>query len=197
MTEVNRILAMAEENNGIITTAMAVNAGCSRASLKYLTDQGKLERTARGVYGLPDAWEDEFVTLQARFKRGIFSLGTALFLLGLTDRTPNRYHMTFPAHYNLANPKKAGVQCNSAIDTIYFLGVTQVITPVGNRVNAYNAERTLCDLIRPRNNTDIQLISEAFKTYLARKDRNIPQLSEYAKSLKVEERVRRYLEVLM
>ena len=36
----------------------------------------------------------------------IFSNETALFLLDLTDRTPNRFDMTFPATYNLTNVKK-------------------------------------------------------------------------------------------
>ena len=32
-------------------------------------------------YATPEIWEDEFVNLQARFKKGIFSNETALFLL--------------------------------------------------------------------------------------------------------------------
>ena len=44
--------------------------------------------------------------LQNRFKKGIYSHETALFLWDLTDRTPNRYCMTFPENYNLTNPKE-------------------------------------------------------------------------------------------
>lgn len=62
---------------------------------------------------------------------------------------------------------------------------------------AYDMERTLCDILRPRANTDIQIVSEAFKRYAKRKDKNIPQLSEYAKHFNVEEKLRFYLEVLL
>ena len=38
---------------------------------------------------------------------------------------------------------------------------------------------------------------EWIKQYAVRKDKNIPLLSEYAKEFHVEEKVRRYLEVLI
>ena len=45
--------------------------------------------------------------------------------------------------------------------------------------------------------TDIQIITDAFKRYAGRKDKNIPLLSEYAHQLRVEKRLRPYLEVLL
>ena len=135
--------------------------------------------------------------MQNRYKRGIYSLGTALFLCDLTDRTPGRFHMTFPSTYNLSNPKKVGVICNGAKEPLYSLGVTELTTPGGNKVRGYSAERTLCDILRARSHTDIQIVTDAFKRYSARKERNIPLLSEYAKALRVEDKVRSYLEVLL
>ena len=90
MKESDQILELVRQNNGVITTAMVVNEGFSRGSLKYLADIGRLEHAARGVYTLPEAWEDEFINIQSRYKRGIYSLDTALFLCDLTDRTPVR-----------------------------------------------------------------------------------------------------------
>lgn len=197
MNNSKTIIELAKQNNGVITTAMVVAAGCSRGSLKYLADNGILEKSSRGVYTLPEVWEDEFVNLQGRYKRGIFSLGTALFLCDLTDRTPNKYHMTFPSTYNLSSPKSEGVICNGAKEPLYSLGITELFTPGGNVVRAYNAERTLCDILRSRNHMDVQIVSEAFKRYAGRKEKNIPLLSEYAGILKVEKRLRSYLEVLL
>ena len=197
MNDSNPIMELAKQNNGVITTAMVVATGCSRGSLKYLADKGMLEKSSRGVYTLPEVWDDEFVNLQGRYKRGIFSLGTAMFLWDLSDRTPNRYHMTFPGTYNLSSPKSEGVICNGAKEPFYSMGVTEVKTPGGNIVKAYNAERTLCDILRPRNHVDVQVVTDAFKRYAGRKERNIPLLSEYAGNLKVENRLRPYLEVLI
>ena len=197
MTDSKQILELAKLNNGVITTAMVVNAGFSRGSLKYLSDTGSLERASRGVYTLPEVWEDEFVNIQSRYKRGIYSLDTALFLCDLTDRTPAKFHMVFPATYNLSNPKQEGIICSGSKEPFYSLGVTDLITPGGNKVRCYSAERTLCDILRPRNHTDVQVVADAYKRYAARKEKNIPLLSEYARTLKVEQKLRSYLEVLL
>lgn len=197
MNHSHAILEVAKQNNGIITTAMVVAAGFPRGSLKYLVDNGRLERVSRGVYTLPEAWEDEFVNIQSRYKRGIFALDTALFLCDLTDRTPGRFHMTFPGTYNLSRPKNDGILCSGSKEPLYSLGVEDLVTPGGNSVRAYGAERTLCDILKPRNHTDVQVVTDAFKRYTARKDKNILRLSEHARILKVEERLRSYLEVLL
>lgn len=192
----NMLIDLAKQNNGIITAKMATEAGILNGSIKYLVDNGKLERVARGVFVLPDAWEDEFVTWQSKYKRGIYSLDTALFLLDLTDRTPGKFNMTFPSKYNVSNPKKDGIICNSLKFDIYNEGIIELKTPMGNMVKAYNAEKTLCDILRIRNRVDIQVVSEAFKRYVSQ-PANIPLLSKYAKMLKVEDKLRSYIEVLL
>lgn len=197
MGNASEIMKIARQNNGVVTTAMVVGAGFPRGSLKYLADSGRLEKAARGVYTLPEVWEDEFVNLQSRYKKGIFSLETALFLCDLTDRTPGKYHMTFPGTYNLSNPKKNGISCSASKEPYYSMGITEMKTPGGNTVRAYSEERTLCDILKGRNHVDVQVVAEAFKRYAARKSRNIPLLSEYAHMFKVEERLRSYLEVLL
>ena len=197
MTNAEMIMKMVKENNGTITSAEVTKAGLSRWSLKILVDSGKLERSARGVYILPEIWDDEMYNLQVQFKRGIFSGETALFLHDLTDRTPNRYQMTFPIGYNVTSLKNENVKAIRTKEEFYELGIITVSTPAGNPVKAYNKEKTLCDIIRGTSNTDIQIVSEAFKQYATSTDQNIPLLSEYAKILRVEKRLRSYLEVLI
>lgn len=197
MKQSKEILKLTEMNHGLVTTAMVTEAGLSRGSLKYLVDKGILERVSRGVYSFPEIWEDEMFNLQSRFKKGVFSVDTALFLFDLSDRTPNRYHMTFPNTYNLSKPKQAGICCNSVKESWFEYGIIEVKSPGGNMVRTYNMERTLCDILRPKNHTDIQIISEAFKRYVLRKEKDIPLLSRYAQLFKVENKLRSYLEVLL
>lgn len=197
MGATEEIIKMAKGNNGTVTTAMVVAAGFSRGNIKYLVDKGMVEKSSRGVYILPETWDDEIFNLQNRFKRGIYSHETALFLWDLTDRTPNRYHMTFPMNYNLTNPKKENIRCAQCKKEIYNLGIEEVTTPGGNVVKAYSAERTLCDILKPHSRVDIQIVTEAFKRYVSNADKNIPVLSELAKLLKVEIKLRSYLEVLL
>ena len=191
------IIKMAKQNNSTVTTAMITAAGFSRGNLQYLVDKGLLEKATRGVYILPEAWADELFNLQCRFKRGIYSLETALFLWDLTDRTPSSYSMTFPTNYNLSKPQLEGLKCTQCKTAWYELGFDKITTPGGNLVSVYNRERTLCDILRPNRLADIQIVSEGFKRYAAGKEKNIPLLSEYAKTLKVEKKLRSYLEVLL
>lgn len=197
MTNSKKILEILKKNNGVITTSEVTEAGISRGSLKHLVETGILERAARGVYQLADVWDDEMYHLQVRYKKGIFSGETALYLHDLTDRTPMRFQMTFPNSYNLTNVKNENIKCNRVIKKLYDMGSVDIKTPTGNLVRAYNMERTLCDIIRTQSNTDIQIVSEAFKRYAKRNDKNIPLLSEYAKKLRVEAKLRSYMEVLL
>lgn len=197
MSQVDKIIELAKRNNGIVTSAMISKNNINRGFLNYLCKRGKLEKTTRGVYILPDIWEDEFFNLQARFKKGVFSHETALYLLDLTDRTPMKYDMTFPATYNLTMAKKHFILCHQSKKDIYEKGIIQTQSPSGNELNIYCAEKTLCDILRPHANTDIQIISQAFKQYSNSNLKNIPLLSEFAKELKVIEKVRSYLEVLL
>ena len=79
----------------------------------------------------------------------------------------------------------------------YSMGICKIITPSRNIVSSYNAERTLCDILRPRNHVDISIVSDAFKQYATWEEKDIPLLSEYGKALKVEQKLRAYLEVLL
>lgn len=191
------ILEFAMNNNGTVTASNIKELGITHGNLDYLVKKGKLEKVSRGVYILPDIWEDEIYNLQNRFKRGIYNLETALYLYDLTDRTPLRYSMAFPKGYNLKNPKSENIFCTQENKEYYAMGISDIKTPGGNIVQAYDMERTLCDLLRKKNTLDIQLVSEAFKRYMKRNDKNIPKLSEYAKHLKVENKLRNYMEVLM
>ena len=175
----DKIIQLAKENNGVVTTAVISEKGILRGNLKKLVDEGRLEKTARGVYILPEIWEDEFVNLQARFKKGIFSNETALFL------------------WDLTNVKKEGINCSRVKWEWYAEGKTLIESPGRNKITAYNMERTLCDILRKRGGTDMGIITESFKRYVVRKDKNLPLLSEYAKKFRVEEKVRSYLEVLI
>lgn len=197
MKETDMIIEMAEKNNGTVTAAMVTEAGFSRANLKYLTDNGKLERTGRGVYVLPHIFEDEIYAMQCRFKRGVFSCETALFLWDLTDRTPNRYSMTFPHSYNPSSAKTQNIKCTVCVESLFEIGMTEIKTPGQNIVKVYNKERTLCDLLKKGNKIEAQLVTEAFKRYVKLPDKNIALLSEYSKIFKVSDKVRSYLEVLM
>lgn len=69
---------------------------------------GELERIAWGVYVAKDMIEDEMYVFQSRNKRAVFSHETALYLHGLTDRTPLAFSVTVPSGYHATLLKESG-----------------------------------------------------------------------------------------
>jgi len=68
------------------------------------------------------------------------------------------------------------------------LGKINVQSPQGKPIHIYNAERTLCDMIKDKKNVDIQLFSDAIKFYFDSKERDFRRLFKYARLLGIEDK---------
>ena len=191
------LLEMASLSNGYVTATQATTAGIPRRKLAAAAAAGELVQIDRGLYALPDVWEDPYLVAQHRFSRGVFSDDTALFLLGMTDRAPFSLTMTFPRSYNAAGAREAGITCRTCANDVLDLGLCELETPNGNKVRAYDLERTLCDIVRGQKVVDAQLVTPAMKAYARKAGRDPAKLMRYAKALGVERKIRTYLEVLL
>jgi len=191
-----RLNQLMQSNGGWITASQATAAGIPRSRLTEWVAAGQLHKSERGVYVLPEVWEDEMLALQYRFGAGVFSHETALYLHSLTDRTPARYTMTFPHGYNPTGAKKKGIIAKTAQETIFPMGVTEMASPCGNPIRVYDAERTLCDILRGKG-IDPGVTAGAFKQYLAGGKVDVGKIMEYAKALRVTAKAQNYLEVLL
>ena len=196
MTETLQMQIINTAVNGVITTHRITENGISRAALSELVDSGTLIRCARGIYMFADEWEDEFFILQQRYAKGIYSHATALYLHGYSERVPLKFHMTFPTNYNSQSLKNENVIVTRVKSENYMLGVSEVTSTEGNKVKAYDLERSLCDVVRGSGD-DIQTIQYAMKKYAASREKDINKLMRYARQLRVEPKVRRYMEVLL
>lgn len=192
-----RLMRLIDTKQGIILTKDTAIQGIPRQYLSIFIEEGLLERIAHGIYLSPDAFEDEMYTLQATRSRAVFSHETALYLHDLTDRDPLEYSVTIPAGYNGTRLREAGVKVYAIKKELHNLGVSELKTSYGRIVKVYDKERTICDIIRNRNNMDIAILNEAIKGYLNNKDRNIPLLLRYAKELDVQKILRKYMEILL
>ena len=186
-----------QENNGFIKTSDAVRAGVSKTYFgEYVKNRG-LERAAHGLFMSRDAWDDGLYILQMRYPAAVFSHETALYLLNLAEREPTQYAMTLKAGTNTSGLTKSGVKVYKIKHDLFEEGIIEVRSSAGHNLRAYNAERTVCDLIRSRRNIEIQDLQTAIKEYVRQKDKNIPLLMRYAKMFSVEKIIRQYLEVML
>ena len=185
-----------ESKSGTITASQVSEAGLHRSVLQKLVEDGSLEKVSRGLYIRSDAWEDDFYLLQQKYSRGIYSHGTALYLLGYSDRTPAKYTMTFPKGYNASSLKGESLIVKHAIPANYELGRIQITSPAGNPIWIYDLERSLCDVLRG-SGSDIQIVVPAMKKYALSREKDIHKLMQYAEKLRVKPKVLRYMEVLL
>lgn len=191
------ILEEIKRNNNIITTSQVVSLGFSRALLSKYVKEGLLERGCQGVYILPDAVHDDMYTLMLRSEKIIFSHDTALFLNGLSERTPFEHSVTIPSNAALSNQLKEECKCYYIKPELYSLGMVWKKTTLGNEVRCYDAERTICDLLRSRSRIDEETVIIAVKNYVACKNKDLNRLAVYAEKFKVSKVLKRYMEVLL
>lgn len=193
----DRLINIAKKCNGYVSAAQAIAEEIPRRCFAEAIETGVLVQVGRGLYTLPDTWEDPYFIMQHRFAKGIYSDGTALFLHGMTDRAPLKLTMTFPRNYNKTQAKEAGIFCRSCADEVLELGMIELKTMYGNSVRVYDLERTLCDLVRGQRAIDEQLVNPAMRAYVGKRDKDIPKLLDYASALGVEAKIQAYVRVLL
>ena len=194
---IEKIQGIVKEQNGLLLTSDLLRYGIPRTYLSILEKKGDVQRISRGIYSAAGYLVDEMFAVQARYKGALFSHETAAYLLDLTDRTPLFYSVTVPSGYNAASLRSKGAKVFFVKRDLYRLGMVTVKSPHGNDIKTFNFERTICDVIRSRNQLDTQLVNEALKRYVKRRDKNLDLLYHYARRFRIQKIVREYIEVLL
>ncbi len=197
MSKKDYLNALIEQNNGYLLTSQVRENDISKTYMAKFVKENNLERVARGIYITEDVWPDELYIMQMRNEAVIFSDETALFLHGLMDREYTKICVTVPTGYNATHLKSDNVQVRYAPAQRYDLGICMVPSASGNMVRVYDKERTICDLIAGRANTEVQIFQTAIKEYMSSKDKKLSKLVEYAEILGIHDEVMKYVEVLV
>ena len=197
LSQLERVRKLLEDQHGTLLTSDLAKFNIPRSYLSILEHNGEIERVSRGIYRLVASIDDEMFNFQVRYKSSIFSHETALYLHVLTDRTPLSYSISIPVGYHSISLNEGGHKIFYVNRELFALGVILMQSPHGNEIRTTNLERTICDVLRSRNQVDVQFVNEALKKYLIHKDRNIDQLYNYAKQFRIQKIVREYIEVLL
>ncbi len=192
-----KIIELAEKFNGYITTKEVSKNDIPKIYLTQLVDEKKLIRISRGLYMLPDCFEDEYYRFQVITNYSVFSLETALYLHNYSDRVPTVYNITVPRNYNGYLSKEKNVKLSYVKEELLNLGITEIESPLGQKIKVYDLERTICDIIKFKSKVDPEIFSKALKQYVKSKDKNLNNLIIYARKLNVEDEVRKYMEVML
>ena len=195
--KMNNILKKAEDNGVLIITSEMEEMGNSRTYIKSLADSGFLVRESQGIYSIKGESPDEYVIIQKRSSKIIYSYATALFLHGISDRVPRFIDITVPQGYNVSRIKETynSLRFHYVKEDVFMKGIESVLTPQGYEIIAYNKERCICDLIKEQRNIDKQIYTQSLQEYF-RNHLNQRKLIKMARLIGVEQEVRRYMEVL-
>lgn len=190
------IKKLAGDHNGTLTHNQLINNNISSYNINLALKSGLLERTRPGIYQESDTTEDIFYSLQQKYKRGVYSLETALYLWNLSDQYPFSLDMTFPRGYNHAN-LDLDIKAHYQIKSLQDIGITETKSFNGNTIKVYSPERTLAEILRTVNMVDIEIVTNAYKTWAKRSKKDINALMDFAEKFKVMDKVNSYLEVLL
>lgn len=192
------VFDLMKNNNGLLKSKQATEAGIDNKTLQRMNQAGEIERIEKGIYVNPNQIEDEYLLTQYRCRKGIYSHETALFFHDLSDRTPFQLMLTIPSGYNTRLLKnKDKYKFFYVSKELHGLGKITMHTPYGNKVSVYNKERTLCDCLKKKDQLDLEMVMTAVKTYLKEPGADFAKLLEYAEIFNLRSKVRQYMEVLL
>lgn len=76
------------------------------------------------------------------------------------------------------------------------MGKTEIKSPQGNFIPVYDIDRTICNIIIDRDKIDKQIFIEALKRYFKSQNKNLRRIIKYSRLFKIEDEIRKYMEVL-
>lgn len=188
-----------ESKGGIAKSADFVAAGIRAVDVVSLCNAGYLDRVRHGYYQIAEqneAMEEQM--LAALIPQGIVCVESALFYYGYSDFTPRKWSVAVPRTISRTklDVDTLPLQTYFVQQDLYELGKTAgdfhgVTLPV------YDRERTICDCFKYRSRLDTELFSKALNAYVNDPQKNLSNLSIYAKKLRVYKKVVELMEVLL
>ena len=184
--------------HGIVRPRDIEAFGLPREYLLRLHRQGKINRTARGIYTLPDVDVTEhhsYAEVTKRVPHATVCLLSALVFHEITTQSPASVWIALPKGTRtpaLVSPslrivRLSGPSLTDGIDKHQVEGLT---------VRVYSAAKTVADCFKFRNKIGLDVAIEALKDCLRQKKAGIEEIYRYAKVCRVGNVIRPYMEAL-
>ena len=183
---------------GLLTTSQIEKAGISRVLIPSFVEEGVLVKEKRGVFSLAEEFPDDLQVIQKNNPRVIFSYGTALYLWDMSDRAPHVFDISVPQGFNATRIKKdnRNIRLHYINADKWNVGITETLSPYGNKVRLYDKERCIIDLIKRKDKIDKQIYIQAIREYFSDKTTDKTKLIKYAGVFNIERQVRDYMDIL-
>lgn len=195
MQKINRIVSLKElfnRHNYVMTTAELTKSKVYYADIKQLLDEGLIERVRRGYYHwIQDEGESEVLIINRLFPDAVLCMETALFYYKYSDRNPAEWSFSIDKNVSKlrTNVDYPFIKAYRVEPELVTLGETEGKID-SRKVRIYDRDRTICDVLRNMNKMDKEIFNKAVQGYVKDPKKNIPNLMEYAKVLRVQKRVK-------
>lgn len=183
-------------HGGVMKTAELKKLGLNSRQILRLLQDNVLIKLRKGIYEFAGESAQDEVMLARLFPTAIIYLESALLYYGYTDRIPGVWQVAVDKNiskpqFKISYPPVMPFYLESKYIDI---GIDEFEVE-GFRIRIYNKERTICDVLRYANKLEREVFNNAIQRYIKDKDRNIQRLIEYAKKLRVTEKVKKYIGV--
>ena len=174
--------------------------GLKDQDVYLLLRQGYIERVRNGYYRMSSTNDTQEESMLSRLMtHGILCMESALFYYGYSDFTPRKWTMAIPRNFSRtvkAIEKTIPIKAYYVRNHVYHLGETTgvfngVILPV------YDRERTICDCFKYRTKLDKEIFTKALHAYVKDPQKNLMNLTEYAKEMGIYKSMINLMEVLL
>ena len=184
--------------HGIVRPRDIEAIGLPREYLIRLHRQGKLHRSGRGIYTLPDANVTErhsYAEVAKRVPNAVICLLSALAFHEITTQSPPSVWIA------LRKGARKPVLPSPSLRIVRLSGssLTEGIEKVqveGVPVRVYSAAKTVADCFKFRNKIGLDVAIEALKDCLRQKKAGVNEIYRYAKICRVSNVIRPYMEAL-
>lgn len=183
--------------NYIMTTAQLNAEKLFYRDIQRMLEAGVIEKVKWGYYHWVEGYgNSEVILINRLFPDAVLCMETALFHYGYSDRSPAEWNITIDKNTsrNRTNIDYPFIKAYRVEPALVTLGeTTGKIDFVDVRI--YDRDRTICDVLRNMNKMDREIFNKAIQGYVKDQKKNIPNLMEYAKVLRVQKRVKEMIGV--
>ena len=167
-------------------------------ALTRLVQAGKLQRVARGLYGLPDVEISEHRSLaevSARVPKGVVCLLSALRVHEIGTQSPHEVWIAIPPH--MASPRldQPAIRVVRMSDGALADGIDRLDID-GVKVPVFNPARTVVDCFRFRNKIGLDVALEALRDGWSQRKFTLDNLWRHATRGRVANVMRPYIEAV-
>jgi predicted transcriptional regulator of viral defense system len=172
--------------------------GLPTIALTRLVEAGKLERVARGLYGIPGAATHEHRSLaevSARVPKGVVCLLSALRVHGIGTQAPFEVWLAIPQRMVSPRLDQPSLRVVRMSDAILAAGVTKIAVN-GVKVPLFGAAKTVADCFKFRNKIGLDVALEALRDGWAKRKFTMDDLGRHATLDRVANVMRPYVEAI-